>query len=834
VNAVEYLRGLPFPPDPFQVEAADAIDRGESVVVTAPTGSGKTVVAEAAIARALGRGRRAVYTTPLKALSNQKYGDLQVLHGRESVGLLTGDNSINGSAPVVVMTTEVLRNMMYADPAQLADVGVVILDEVHYLEDRARGAVWEEIIIHLDRAIPLVCLSATIANPGEFADWVGTRRGPTTLVTEATRPVPLTSTYLLKDRWEGHRLRLIDLFEGDLPNAGLVRMLRRHPGRRRYAPPGRTETCELLHDRKLLPAIYFIFSRAGCSAAARRVVADGVRLTNPDEAAEIRRIADARTAHLPPSDLAVLGYESWLHTVSAGVAPHHAGLVPAFKETAEYLFAHGLVRLVFATETLALGINMPARTVVLESLSKFTGESHEPLQPGDYTQLTGRAGRRGIDRRGTAVVQHSGYATIDQVAGIAASGSHPLRSSFRPTYNMAVNLIAVYPRERAEHLLNASFAQYRHERRRRQLQESIGEAESRLAAARRRAHCDRGDVWAAADDRPGDRIMAEFAASTAAGDVLEWQEGRRLRRHVVVARGHGKRPRLLLVSDEAELRRLAPDHLPPEATIAGRIQLGGPFRPRDPKYRRRIAEALATWQPIGDPLRPAPPPDEGPFGCPDIDAHLGAVREARRIERRLERDRKRLQRADRGLIPMLDARLALLQARGYVADWHLRPPGERLRFIYNELDLLLAECLEARVFEGLDPAETAALLSVFTYEPRAGAEPGRWPTAATTERFARIAEIWEGLARQEEGAGLTAGRPPETGFAELAYRWAGGEPLEDLFEDETGGVGDFVRNCRQLLDLLRQVRDLAPELASIVGRSVASIDRGVVAAVAPR
>jgi ATP-dependent RNA helicase HelY len=833
VNAAEYLRGLPFPADSFQIRAADALDRGESVVVTAPTGSGKTVVAEAGIARVLGQGRRAVYTTPLKALSNQKFADLQVLHGRESVGLLTGDNSINGSAPVVVMTTEVLRNMMYTDPAQLAEVGVVILDEVHYLEDRTRGSVWEEIIIHLDRAIPLVCLSATIANPGDFTDWIATRRGPTALVTEATRPVPLTSTYLLKDRWEGHRLRLIDLFEGDLPNAGLVRMLRRHPGRRRYAPPGRTETCELLRDRNLLPAIYFIFSRAGCSAAARRVVGDGLRLTDAEEAAEIRRIADARTAHLHPADLAVLGYESWLHTVSAGVAPHHAGLVPAFKEIVEHLFTLGLVRLVFATETLALGINMPARAVVLESLSKFTGESHELLQPGDYTQLTGRAGRRGIDRRGTAVVQHSGHTPIDQVTGIAAPGSHPLRSSFRPTYNMAVNLVAVYTRERAEHLLNASFAQYRSERRRHHLEEAIGEAEARLAEARSRAHCDRGEVWAIADDQPGGRIMAEFAAKTAAGDVLEWREGRRLRRHVVVARGHGKRPRLLLVSDEAELRRLGPDRLPPETAITGRIELAGPFRPRDLKYRRRIADALATWEPTGDPVRPAAPADDGPSGCPDFETHLAAVREARRIERRLERNRKRLQRTDRGMIPMLHARLALLEARGYVDGWSLRPPGERLRFIYNELDLLLAEALEEEILAGLDPAEAAALVSAFTYEPRAGAEPGRWPTALTAERFARITEIWEGLARQEEGAGLATCRPPEAGFADLAYRWAGGEALEDLFEEETAGVGDFVRNCRQLLDLLRQVGEVAPQLALVVDRAVASIDRGVVAAVRP-
>jgi ATP-dependent RNA helicase HelY len=834
VTAVSYLSGLPFAADDFQREAAEALDRGESVVVTAPTGSGKTVVAEAAIARALSLGLRAVYTTPIKALSNQKYGDLVSLHGPERVGLLTGDNSINGGAPIVVMTTEVLRNMMYANPADVSDVGVAVLDEVHYLEDRARGAVWEEIIIHLDRAISLVCLSATIANPADFADWIAARRGPTTLVVEKTRPVPLSSTYLIKDRWESHRLRLIDLFEGDLPNAGLVRMMRRHPGRRRYGPPGRTETAQLLDDRDLLPAIYFIFSRAGCSAAARRAVADGLRFTTPDEVTEIRRIAAERTAHLDADDLVVLGYDSWLETLEAGVAPHHAGLVPAFKETTEELFAAGLIRLVFATETLALGINMPARTVVLESMSKFTGEGHEMLQPGDYTQLTGRAGRRGIDPKGTAVIQHTGYASIEQVTDIAAPGSHPLRSSFRPTFNMAVNLVAAYPREEAEQLLNASFAQFRAERRRHHLEEKITDADRRLTTLQADAECELGDIWEYADDRPTDKVMAEFAAATAAGDVVEWREGRRIRRHVVVARGHGKRPRLLLVSDEAELRRLAPDRLPAAAEIAGRIDISGPFRPRDIKYRRRIAALLEDWEPSGPPIRPPAPPQNGPGGCPDVETHLAAVREIRRLQRRTARDRKRLQRADQGMIPTLDALLGLLERRGYVRGWSLRAPGRRLRFIYNELDLLLSETIEAGLFEGLDAAECAALASAFTYEARSGAEPGRWPTLETARRADALWESWERLVRDQEAARLPPTRPPETGFAEIAYRWTTGESLEALFEEETGGVGDFVRNCRQLLDLMRQIRDIAPDLAPTFDTALAAVDRGVVAAVGPR
>lgn len=637
MSAVEYLQGLPFPADRFQVEAAEAIDRGETVVVSAPTGSGKTVVAEAAIALARRRGERVFYTSPLKALSNQKYADLRAQHGAAAVGLLTGDNSINGRAPVVVMTTEVLRNMMYAGSPDVADVGIVVLDEVHYLQDRARGPVWEEIIIHLDRAIRLVCLSATVANATEFAGWVEARRGPTTLIVEGERPVPLSSEYLLRDRWEGGRLRLLPVFgDGDRrrPNPRLITMLRR--GREvehRYAAPRRTEACEFLQREGLLPAIYFIFSRAGCAAAAAQVVDRGLRLTTPEEAAEIRRVAAQRTAHLSSGDLSVLGYGRWLAGLEAGVAPHHAGLVPAFKETVEHLFAAGLVRLVFATETLSLGINMPARSVVLESLYKFGGEQHELLLPGDYTQLTGRAGRRGIDRLGTAIVLHSPYLPFERVAAIAAAGAHPMRSSFRPTYNMAANLMAGYPQEQAERLLNASFAQFHEDRLAGDLAALIEGEEARLAADRQAAHCELGDVWALSEQTPPghDQTMSAFVSSTTAGDVLAWpgEQGREVRQ-VVVARGHGKRPRLLAVSQDGSLQRLPPDKLPATAAVIGKLDLPEPYRPREADYRREVAGLLRGWEPGEAAARAAyasaAPLRGGASACPDLAAHLIAVR----------------------------------------------------------------------------------------------------------------------------------------------------------------------------------------------------------------
>ena len=462
-----FFESLPFTPDPFQVLAAEAVERGGSVVVTAPTGTGKTLVAEAAVHVSLAKGRRVFYTTPLKALSNQKFRDFISVYGPDRVGLLTGDNTINSRAPIVVMTTEVLRNMIYAG-ADLTAVETVVLDEVHYLHDRFRGAVWEEVIIHAPRHIRLVCLSATVANADEFTDWLRSRRGPTELVIEDHRSVRLERWWAVWDRYEKevHVLPLfVDTTGGLRPNGSIPRILARRGGRRRrFGTPKRLEVVEHLAFLDMLPAIYFVFSRIGCDEAAARVAGTGIRLTDDLEREEIRRRAEKGTAHLEWPDLRALGYNRWLAALERGVAAHHAGLVPAFKEVTEQLFCDGLVKLVFATETLALGINMPARTVVLDRLTKFTGEGHELMLPGEFTQLTGRAGRRGIDTVGHGVVLHSPYVPFERVVSIADLGSHPLRSSFRTTYNMVVNLIANYPRRRAERLLEASFAEFQRRR----------------------------------------------------------------------------------------------------------------------------------------------------------------------------------------------------------------------------------------------------------------------------------------------------------------------------------------------------------------------------------
>ena len=601
----------PFPLDDFQRRALDALDGGGSVVVAAPTGSGKTLVAEYAVALALHQQKKVFYTTPLKALSNQKYGDFGRELGAQRVGLLTGDNSINGEAPVVVMTTEVLRNMIYAQSPTLDGLRYVVLDEVHYLQNRYRGAVWEEVIIHLPSSIDLVCLSATVSNAEEVADWIRTVRGDTTAIIEETRPVELVHLYAVGDRGSD-AMHLLPTFvsgpDGELrPNPEASRLDQsgsrgpRPPGRRRgrLSTPWREEVIDRLSDERMLPAIVFVFSRAGCDAAVEQCVASGLRLTTSEEAREIQRIAEAHTAGLDVDDLDALGYDAWLGGLLAGFAAHHAGMVPPMKEAVEEAFTAGLVKAVFATETLSLGINMPARSVVIEKLSKFTGEHHEFLTPGEYTQLAGRAGRRGLDEVGFVVVLWNPYVTFDQVAGLASRRTYALTSSFRPTYNMAVNLVRRYPPEEARHLLNLSFAQYHADRDVVSLERQLTHNRELLARQKAGARSDRGDVdeYRAIKD---DLEVAKRAAAAARparlealrpGDVVS--APRRGGRVVVLKQDRGRGGnRVLALTEGRDLVRLGPEDFRDRARRLATIELPRPFSPHDQRFQRAAADAL--------------------------------------------------------------------------------------------------------------------------------------------------------------------------------------------------------------------------------------------------
>lgn len=452
---------LGFRLDGFQRRAMDAIDRGESVLVSAPTGSGKTLIADYAAGRALERGGKTFYTTPIKALSNQKLAELSHRYGEHRVGLLTGDVSHQPRAPIVVMTTEVLRNMLFSRSRVLDGLEVVVLDEVHYLEDPARGSVWEEVLVLTPPEVRFVSLSATVHNAADFGAWLASVRGPTSVVVEDHRPVTLEHHYALSER-RRDGLTLIPLLRGSRPNPEGLALdpRRRGPRQHRYRSPRRVEVVEHLAEAGMLPAITFIFSRAACDDATRQCLRDGVRLTTPVERVRIRQVTEAAVERLGDEDLRTLGYGPWSAALEAGIAPHHAGLVPAFRQAVEQCFAEGLLKVVFATETLALGINMPARTVVVERFAKFRGPEASSLTAGEYRQLTGRAGRRGIDSVGHAVVLWSAAVSFAEVARTALSRPPDLVSSFHPTYNLAVNLVRRWTRAEAEAVVGASYGQW--------------------------------------------------------------------------------------------------------------------------------------------------------------------------------------------------------------------------------------------------------------------------------------------------------------------------------------------------------------------------------------
>jgi ATP-dependent RNA helicase HelY len=874
-----FAERYPFPLDDFQVRSIQALEAGESVLVAAPTGAGKTVVAEFGIHRALQRHRKAFYTTPLKALSNQKFGDLAARHGADRVGLLTGDNSVNSEAPVVVMTTEVLRNMIYENSPTLGGLDLVVLDEVHYLQDPYRGPVWEEILIHLPLSVSVVCLSATVSNAEEFGEWIGALRGPTRVVIEEKRPVPLENLYLV-----GRDLHAMHVEQdGHLtPNPYLVsldrrelrvREFRRHSdgrrqshrlerpreGHRRFYVPRREEVVARLDEEAMLPAIYFVFSRAGCDASVRYVMDSGIRLSTAAEDRRIREFADTSSSWIEEQDLAALGYYDFREALAAGVAAHHAGMLPVFKETVEDLFAAGLVKVVFATETLSLGINMPAKTVVIEDLWKFSGERHEMLTPGEYTQLTGRAGRRGIDEIGYAVVLYQTQVPFERVAGLASTRTYELRSSFRPSYNMAVNLVRNYTLDEAHHLLNSSFAQFLADRSVVTFERQLERDRAYLEGYRRSMACDRGDFagyWAlreraariredarkGRDPRRGQDVRRALI-SLHPGDVLFLPSARRRSLAVVVGNREG-RP-TVLTQDRRYFRLSAGEFDEPPRPVA-RLDLPRSGSARSARYRRDLAAQLAalrvrrptSTQPPFDPAAEARAADlerkaaEHPcHTCPDRPQHERWAVRTSKLERDVAALERRIRSRTETIGRQFDRVLAVLTDLGYVERFSLTAKGEVLRRIYSEGDILVSEALAGDVFDGLSGSELAALASSFVYESRERT-PRRAdiPTQRLRDRYRSLSRLWTEVRRAEDAHQVELCRELDPGFVATVFEWAEGKPLEDVLEASGMAAGDFVRNCKQLLDLLRQVEEVAGDTVRPVARAAhEAVNRSVVA-----
>ncbi len=865
------LYGFEF--DDFQLEACRALDSGHGVLVAAPTGSGKTVVGEFAVHLALGQGRKCFYTTPIKALSNQKYNDLVGRYSAATVGLLTGDNSINGEAPIVVMTTEVLRNMLYAGSLTLDGLAFVVLDEVHYLADQLRGAVWEEVIIQLPESVQVAALSATVSNAEEFGDWIRQVRGGTTVIVDEIRPVPLWQ-HMLAGR------RLYDLFtRNGAVNPELRRLASRDAqGERngsrprgrvarrpvRYRPPSRPDVIERLDAEGLLPAITFIFSRAGCDAAVQQCLAAGLRLTTPEESAEIARVAAARTVGLSDADRAVLGYADWLAGLRRGIAAHHAGLLPTFKEVVEELFAAGLIKAVFATETLALGINMPARTVVIEKLDKWNGEHHADLTAGEYTQLTGRAGRRGIDVEGHAVVLWQPNLDPLAVGGLAGTRTYPLHSSFRPTYNMAVNLVGQVGRARAAKLLESSFAQFQADRGVVGLAQQAARLREQVAGLA--VMCERGDIESYDQIRRelGELERAESQQRSAArraralasmeklrpGDIIDVPGGRQAGVAVVLqpgGSGDGRPPPLVLTANR-QVKRLSVADFPVPVSPIERIRIPPSFSPRSPAARRDLASTMRNRLAGRD--LPKPARDEGRdepsaaaidalrrrlrkhscHSCPDMQIHLRDLARRIRLENEADALEQRVSRRSHVLARTFGRVCAVLERLGYMAGDAVTEQGRRLAALYAELDLLAAECLRRGTWAGLAPADLAACVSALTFEARRDdSGPVRLPHGRPREVLAEMTGIWEELSAVEDSHHLSFLREPDVGFAWTVHAWARGTDLDKLVGDELT-AGDFVRAMKQLIDLLSQIAAAdAGEVGKKARSAVDALRRGVVA-----
>ena len=896
-----FAKGYDFPFDDFQVQACRAVADGAGVLVAAPTGAGKTIVGEFAVFLALATGHKAFYTTPIKALSNQKYADLVARHGAHQVGLLTGDSSINGEAPVVVMTTEVLRNMMYAGSSSLRGLGFVVMDEVHYLADRFRGAVWEEVIIHLPEDVQVVSLSATVSNAEEFGAWLGEVRGDTAVIVEEHRPVPLWQHMMVGQS-------LYDLFTDEVTDAtGVADPTRVNPellqrirtghdgssdgrgrdggtdrrGRGRRPPrqggrfaggPSRSEVIERLNRDGLLPAITFIFSRIGCTSAVSQLLANGMRLIPPGEGDRIRRTVDERIQGLADEDLDVLGYWEFVEGLTRGFAAHHAGMLPTFREIVEELFTAGRIRAVFATETLALGINMPARSVVLERLVKFNGETHADITPAEYTQLTGRAGRRGIDIEGHAVVLYNRGLDPLAVGGLASTRTFPLKSSFHPTYNMAVNLVGQVGRQRAREILETSFAQFQADRAVVGMALSVKRNEEALAGYAESMTCHLGDFAAYAALRNEIRDIEKEAAKARSasrraeaavslerlrpGDVIKIPGGRRSGYAIVIqgnAGGKKESASPTVLTSDAQVRRLTLMDIPAPVDPVMNLNVPKHFNARNAKSRKDLAATMR----VKVPHDPPPPRHSGSagsgeeqrvselrrqmrahpcHGCPERENHARWAERWWRLRRETDRVARTVEGRSNSVARTFDRVCELLVDLGYLTEGGaaVTSHGNYLKRLYTEKDLLAAECLRLGIWKRLDPPSLAAVVSSLLHEPRRdeGDLSPRMPNDEVGEAHAAMVRRWSLLEDSERSHMLPTTSCPDAGMAWMMHRWASGQRLEVVLRDSEIGAGDFVRRCKQVVDLLGQIGDAAPDrtLAVTARRSIDAVMRGVVAA----
>lgn len=824
--------------DSFQVEACQTLDADRDVLVCAPTGSGKTVVARYAVELALSRGKRCIYTAPIKALSNQKYHELADEIGVDTIGLLTGDTSINPDGQILVVTTEVLRNMLLHDSPVIGEVAYAVLDEVHYLADRERGPVWEEIILSLPQSARLVSLSATISNTSELVGWLSSVRGSTALISSDARPVPLAQHVAF-----GQRLYpLYDRGDTEIrPSPALMRAFEREQGRekrgQRIGPKARNNIVQLLDKRDLLPAIEFIFSRKSCDNAVESLLHLGVSLTSRQEQELIQEEVEAIGAGLSASDKRAIDFSLRSQAMIRGYSAHHAGVYPPLKELTEQLMSRGLLKLVYATGTLALGIDMPVRTVVLEDLTRWDGTGFVDLSAREYTQLIGRAGRRGKDSQGHAIVLGTSHLDPYLLAELGSGDVEELLSAFYPSYNTIVNLLEQMPAREARGLIARSFAQY-------QRNSDVAEIEGRLAAIydaieREKAalECDKGDVHeylllrehaprahrnqrrkAKADYH---RKIQHSFLKTRTGYAYAYARDGRLTYGLVLSR-NGKKMRIL--DWDGSVSWLREDDVSSHLREVGECPLPHGLSVRSAEGREQVLDRLAdcvleradlgldrdlegSW----DRLVKA---DDAPYAshpchsCPDRDAHITQGRNYVALDAEKQRLKALVDSYvdssgrdfDKAVDVLCDVGLVRREESGEVA---LLAGARALQSLHLEADLLLYECLMTLSAEQLDAEEMVGWASLFLMDDRLGTHlPARAPLRELTLSAYKTADY---LRSVEYSHGIERTGDVTPGCADTFVLWAQGAPLEECLKSCRLSAGDFINAARRLVDLLGQI-----------------------------
>lgn len=766
-----FRKRYPFVFDPFQEEAIGEVLKGNSVIVSAPTGAGKTLIAEFAIFRALAYNQRLAYTTPLKALSNQKYADFLRQYGGEIVGILTGDVKVNPGASILVMTTEILRNMLYT--RNLEDIAYVVLDECHFLGDEGRGTVWEEIIINCPKEVQIVALSATVGNIEEISRWISETHGPITAIHHPYRPVPLEFLFY-------------DLDGRISPAKGF---LKRDPWRSFSRPRLRRKTpdprmvIERLQAQGLLPAIYFIFSRNGCESALNRFLEDGGSLLERDRRVEVEE-AVLRLLSDYPGLAAGSGQNKMVfEALRRGIGVHHAGVLPALKRFTEILFERGLVKVVFATETMSLGIHMPAKSVILQGLRKRSEYGFRHLTVNELTQMAGRAGRRGIDKEGKCLIVLDSMETMEEALRLIKGNPEPIESQFRIGYSSAALLLLNYsdPGEIRRNI-EKSFGQFQNRKRIEVLEGEIPELEGRLE----RAHA----------FRPPCRGIEELIAYRGKREEME------ALRPSLGRRRKGRREKVEETPDEGPGQELSRTEVRAHLAALG-LELSCMVCHRCSERPRCEKE----------------------------------LKKRKRLEVSLETKRQNLEYLQNSCWVQFQRVVDVLRHFAYMEDSHLSQEGRFIANLRHDNELLVARVVFSGVLEGLKPEEVAALLSCLVEEPR---EEDTFYARAFMKRYSHMRQrvrALQGLAdKVHQVQRLYRVVLPvvvHTGFLAATYRWASGE--EDwvrLVQGFYGGhEGDLIRAFRRLIDLCRQLIEnpgLPPGLEETLSRAIKALDRDIV------